>query len=81
MVPEQQVIQSDRSSTGELVKTISQVMEIGDSTVDWEGYVLRVRGRLTMESERAYMQLEKQMGPMGFTPLFRREGNEHIVLV
>ena len=81
MVPEQQVIQSVSSSTGELVKTISQVMEIGDSTVDWEGYVLRVRGRLTMESERAYMQLEKQMGPMGFTPLFRREGNEHIVLV
>ena len=81
MVAEQEGSEGVSSSTGELVKTISQVMEIGDYTVDWEGYVLRARGRLTAESERAYIQLEKQMGPMGFTPLFRREGKEHIVLV
>ncbi len=67
--------------TKELVHAVKQVMEIHEITVGWEEYVLRVRGRLSIESERAYGQLERVMAALGFTPLFRMQGDQHIVLV
>ncbi len=65
----------------ELIDAISRVMNIHDTTVGLERYVLRVRGRLSIESELAYERLELEMRGLGFTPLFRTEGDEHVVLV
>ena len=73
--------QNNDIPTEELITVISQVMDIHDTTVGWERYALRVRGRLSIESERAYEQLEREMLAFGFTPLFRLEGDEHVVLV
>jgi membrane-associated protease RseP (regulator of RpoE activity) len=56
-------------------------MEIYDTTAGWEDYVLRARGILTIESETAYTQLEGKLHPLGFTPLFRMEGEKHVVLL
>ncbi len=74
-------IQGTDVPTDEIIHAISEVMEIYDTTVGWEDYVLRARGRLTIESERAYTQLESKLHPLGFTPLFRMEGEEHVVLL
>ena len=73
--------QNNDLPTEELINAISQVMDIHDITVGWEHYALRVRGRLSIESERAYEQLERKMLTLGFTPLFRLEGDEQVVLV
>ncbi len=67
--------------TDELIGAISQVMDIHDTTVEWEEYVLRARGKLTIESGRAYTQIEDKLQPLGFTPLLRMCGEQHVVLV
>jgi membrane-associated protease RseP (regulator of RpoE activity) len=80
-VNDQTYIQETGVPTDELIQAISEVMEIYDTTAGWEDYVLRARGRLTIESESAYTQLEGRLRPLGFTPLFRMEGEEHVVLL
>lgn len=74
-------IQEAGVPTDELIQAISEVMEIYDTTAGWEDYVLRARGILTIESETAYTQLEGKLHPLGFTPLFRMEGEKHVVLL
>ncbi len=44
-----------------------------------DGYRLRIRGELTLDSQSAYDQLEQALRPHGITPLFRLEEGQHVV--
>ncbi len=46
------------------------------------GYAIRFRGRIySNDTEAAYFELESALKPLNFTPLFRWEGNRHVILL
>jgi membrane-associated protease RseP (regulator of RpoE activity) len=66
---------------GLLRSAASQFMHITDTTVgEGQDYAVRFRGRLTMESTAAYRLAAESFRPLGYTPLFRKEGDTHVVL-
>jgi membrane-associated protease RseP (regulator of RpoE activity) len=66
---------------GLLRSAASQFMHINDTTVgEGQDYAARFRGRLTMESTAAYRLAAESFRPLGYTPLFRKEGDTHVVL-
>lgn len=67
--------------TETLVGLVSGVMDISSTVVGKDNELLRMRGRLFVESENAYERLSMEMGQMGFTPLFRIDNDEHLVIV
>src|SRR5690554_6288772 len=68
-------------TTALLRSAASQFMHISDTTVgEGQDYAVRFRGRLLMESTAAYRQAAESFRPLGFTPLFRKEGDTHVVL-
>ena len=68
--------------TADLLRSAaSQFMHIADTTVgEGQTYAVRFRGRLTMESTAAYRLAADSFRPLGYTPLFRKEGDAHVVL-
>ena len=65
----------------DLVGRIFQIddITIGDPKKD---FILRYRGRLlTADSEKAYDELAAQLKPLGITPLFRWEGERHVIIL
>jgi membrane-associated protease RseP (regulator of RpoE activity) len=59
----------------------AQFMTIDDTTYgDGERYAVRFRGRLVLDSAEAYKLAAEAFRPLGFTPLFRKEGDRHAVL-
>ncbi len=58
-----------------------QFMEIDDTTEgDGNAYAARFRGRLRMDSQRAYALAAEAYRALGYTALFRKEGGQHVVL-
>ena len=66
-----------------LTNLVQRVLQIQDITTgDAErGYLVRYRGLLTRDSVEAYDELEAQLRPLGFTPLFRKENDQHVILL
>ena len=58
-------------STEALVDMVSDVMDIGNIVVGKDKELLRIRGKLFVESDEAYDRLSMAMGQIGLTPLFR----------
>lgn len=58
-----------------------EFMNIADTTFGGaESYFLRFRGRLKLDSIEAYRLAAEKFRALGFTPLFRKEGDDHAVL-
>jgi membrane-associated protease RseP (regulator of RpoE activity) len=59
----------------------ARFMQIDDTTFG-EGaeYQVRFRGRLLMESTQAYAMAAESFRALGYTPLFRKDGDTHVVL-
>lgn len=70
---------SDRSE--QLRVLAAEVMSITDITVaNSDEYTARFRGRLLVDSQRAYESLEKGFRRIDHTPLFRLEGDDHVIV-
>ena len=68
-------------ATDLLRSAASQFMHITDTTAgSGQDYAVRFRGRLSLESTQAYRLAADSFRPLGYTPLFRKEGGEHVVL-
>lgn len=68
-------------STDLLRSAASQFMHITDTTMGHgQDYAVRFRGRLSLESTAAYRLAADSFRPLGYTPLFRQEAGEHVVL-
>ncbi|MCS6910816.1 MAG: site-2 protease family protein [Anaerolineales bacterium] len=60
---------------------VAQVMNIEDTVYDGpDGSAVRFRGRLFRDSVEAFDLVFEQFKPLGYTPLFRKEGESHLVL-
>jgi membrane-associated protease RseP (regulator of RpoE activity) len=46
-----------------------------------QGYLVRYRGKLRMDSAQAYDQMAGLLRPLGITPLFRKEQDQHSILL
>ena len=67
--------------TETLVGLVSGVMDISSTVVGKDNELLRMRGRLFVESDNAYERLSIEMEQMGLTPLFRIDNDEHLVII
>jgi membrane-associated protease RseP (regulator of RpoE activity) len=68
-------------ATEQLRRAAAQFMQIDDTTVGaTDAYRVRFRGRLLMDSMQAYDQATRLFRELGYTPLFRKEGEAHVVL-
>jgi hypothetical protein len=67
--------------TDSLLRAAQQVMVIDDVTVgEADSYLVRYRGRLTMNSMAAYAQVSEQFRALGCTALFRPEEGRHVLM-
>jgi Zn-dependent protease len=62
---------------------VSQVLLIDDITRGDEqnGFLVRYRGSLRVDSIEAYAQLDEKLTPYNLTPLFRERDNQHHVII
>lgn len=71
----------DDVPTETVVDMVSDVMDIGNIVVGRDKELLRIRGKLFVESDEAYDRLSVAMGQIGLTPLFRLEKEDDLVIV
>ncbi len=71
----------DDVPTETVVDMVSDVMDIGNIVVGKDKELLRIRGKLFVESDEAYDRLSVAMGQIGLTPLFRLEKEDDLVIV
>ena len=71
----------DDVSTQAVVDMVSEVMDVGNIVVGKEKELLRIRGKLFVESDEAYDRLSVAMGQIGLTPLFRIDKQDDLVIV
>ncbi len=66
-----------------LTPIISKVLEIEDITRGdpKENYIARYRGKLLVDSISAYDSLAETLKPYDITPLFRKEKEQHIIIL
>lgn len=66
-----------------ITSIVAEVLDIADITSGSEkmNYLVRYRGRLRCESTLAYDRLAERLRPLGVTPLFRLEDDQHVVLI
>lgn len=65
-------------------RLVAGVMQVSDMTLGdaKSAYLMRFRGRLLSEDTAAlYEQLARGLKPLNVTPLFRKEGDRHVVLL
>ncbi|MCC6187435.1 MAG: site-2 protease family protein [Anaerolineales bacterium] len=71
----------DADAADRLRAATAQFMQIDDTTSGEGGsYAVRFRGRLVTDSLAAYDLAARSFRDLGYTPLFRKEGNTHVVL-
>ena len=68
-------------STEALVDMVSEVMDVSNIVVGKNKELLRIRGKLFVESDEAYDRLSVAMGQIGLTPLFRTDKEDDLVIV
>ncbi|NPA90545.1 MAG: site-2 protease family protein [Chloroflexi bacterium] len=64
-----------------LDRYVYTVMDVHDITLVDTTPTLRYRGRLRMPSEKAYDWLFQQLQTLHFVPLFRKEGDWHVIIL
>ena len=74
---------TDRNSGGvgvahDLRVALRDLFDLHDVTVGSSGLV-RLRGRLLRPAEEAYPLAAKRLRPLGYTPIFRREGDDDLI--
>ncbi len=75
------VQQSTAVSTDRLRAAAAQFMSIEDMNLgEGKDYAVRFLGRLMFESTQAYAQAAESFRQLGYTPLFRKDGETHVVL-
>jgi len=62
-----------------LCDALADLLAVQQVTIGRSGQVKLV-GRLTQPAEKAYDLAARRLEPLGYTPLFRREGGDHCVL-
>lgn len=68
-------------STELLRSAASQFMHITATTLgDGKAYAVQFRGRLSLDSMPAYRMAAASFDTLGYTPLFRKDGEAHLVL-
>jgi membrane-associated protease RseP (regulator of RpoE activity) len=68
-------------STDALRWAVAEVLEIRDTTLgDADKYVVRFRGRLKMDSIQAYARVSESFRALGYTALFRKDGEADAIL-
>jgi membrane-associated protease RseP (regulator of RpoE activity) len=79
---EEQSLSSDQRRNERLQRAVRQVLQVQDVTVGTgqQGFAVRYRGRLIMDSESAYEQLQPVFQEQGMTLVFRQEDGEHVIL-
>jgi Zn-dependent protease len=67
----------------ELTPLVRQVMRIDDITSGdpKKGYLARYRGQIYGDSGEAYDRLSATLNPLSITPLFRKEEDQHVVML
>ena len=67
--------------TARLRAALTGLMEVQDTTVGrGEGFAARFRGRLLIDSEKAYQRVAPAFRALNHTALFRREGDADVIL-
>ena len=66
--------------TDEITPVVAEVFNIYDMTLLGTDRV-RFRGRLMMDSEHAYSYLYRRLRHVPAVPLFRKEGEDHVIIV
>src|SRR5579859_224152 len=75
------VQQTTPATSDRLRSAVSQFMSVDDMTLgEGKDYAMRFRGHLVMDSRQAYALAADSFRQLGYTPLFRKEGNTHVVL-
>lgn len=71
------------NETENLTPIIARFLAIDDVTLgdSRQPFLVRYRGVLRIDSLTAYDQLAELLRPRNITPLFRKEGNRHIILL
>ena len=66
-----------------LASIVQRVFRIHDTTLgsEREGFLVRYLGKLLIDSEVAYEQIEKGLLPHNITPLFRLENDTETILL
>jgi Peptidase family M50 len=60
---------------------VQQFMSVEDMTLgEGKDFSVRFRGHLVMDSMQAYAMAAESFRPIGYTPLFRKDGDTHVVL-
>jgi len=69
--------------TEELTALVGRIMRIDDITTGdpKKDYLVRYRGQLYGDSAEAYDRLAGWLNPLAITPLFRTDGDQHVVLL
>ncbi len=70
---------TDSSMAFHLRDALSDLIEVHEVTIGRSGQV-KLCGHLTVPSETAYAMASKRLEPLGYTPLFRRQGQDECVL-
>ncbi len=75
-------IDTARVDTADVLRSIvGQVMRVDDATLgEPEKFYIRFRGKLVMDAVDAYAQVAEKFRPLGYTPLFRKDGDADAVL-
>jgi len=71
------------TETENLTAIVDRFLSIQDITYGdaRQGYLVRYRGKLRMDSAQAYDQMAGLLRPLGITPLFRKEQDQHSILL
>ena len=60
---------------------VAAVMNVSDMTIGRnETYAVRFRGQLTLDSVEAYDRMAVAFRTHNFTPLFRNDSGQHVIL-
>jgi hypothetical protein len=69
------------ATTDGLRSAVQRFMSVDDMTLgEGKDFAVRFRGRLLMESTQAYAMAAESFRQLGYTALFRKEGDTHVVL-
>ena len=69
------------ATTDRLRSAVGHFMSVDDTTLgEGKDFAVRFRGHLVMDSMQAYSMAAESFRPLGYTPLFRKDGDTHVVL-
>lgn len=77
------MVLQNKTQEEHLTSYVNRIMRIADIT--WgsskQKFIVRYRGQLILDSEEAYEQISTLLKPLKITPLFRLDGDSHVVIL